>query len=111
MVDLEFIVHFLQLREQKAFTPHLPEAIAQLAAAGLPTAALAEAEGFMTRLLVAARLVAPDLACPPDAAQSVLARACGSADFAALLKEFAAMRRIVADCWHAVFNVELEVEE
>ncbi|WP_170003597.1 bifunctional [glutamine synthetase] adenylyltransferase/[glutamine synthetase]-adenylyl-L-tyrosine phosphorylase [Pseudopontixanthobacter vadosimaris] len=111
LVDLEFIVHFLQLREQTAFTPHLPQAIAQLAAAGLPTGALADAEGFMTRLLVAARLVAPDLSCPPGAAQAVLARACGSADFAALLKEFAAMRRIVADCWRAVFDVELEVEE
>lgn len=110
LVDLEFIVHFLQLREQAAFTPRLPEAIAQLTAAGMPTGGLAEAERFMTCLLVAARLVAPDLTRPPAAAQAVLAKACGVEDFSALVQEFTAMRRTVAACWNAVFDIELEIE-
>ena len=45
LVDCEFIVHFLQLRERTAFRPRLGEAIGELVAAGLLPAALRRAPG------------------------------------------------------------------
>ena len=60
LVDCEFIVHYLQLRERIAFRPALGEAIGELVAAGLLPASFAAHQALMARLLVAARLLAPD---------------------------------------------------
>ena len=108
LVDLEFLVHYLQLRERTGFDPDLGRAVAALAAAGLVPPALSDALGLMSRLLIAGRLLAPDLAEPPPAAAQALAEACGQADLGALLQALTAARQEVARAWADSFGEQLE---
>ncbi|MGN6499166.1 MAG: glutamine-synthetase adenylyltransferase, partial [Tsuneonella sp.] len=108
LVDLEFLVHYLQLRERTAFDPHLEVAIGALVAAGLLPAELGEAHKLMTRLLVTARLLAPALQRPEAAAAQALAEACGAGDYEGLLQAFTAARQSVARAWRDSLRQELE---
>jgi glutamate-ammonia-ligase adenylyltransferase len=108
LVDLEFLVHYLQLRERMAFHPHLGQAVAGLIAAGLLPQTLREAHVLLGRLLVAGRLFAPDGHYPPEATRPTLARAAGMADWQTLLARLAAARESVAATWRAVFRQEIE---
>lgn len=110
LVDCEFIVHFLQLRERTAFSPRLGEAVGELVAGGWLTERFAAARRLQGRLLVAARLLAPDGAHPPEPAQAALARACEQPDYAALLQAFAEARHGVAQTWAEVFGETLEID-
>jgi glutamate-ammonia-ligase adenylyltransferase len=110
LVDCEFIVHFLQLRERTAFDPRLGEAVDALVAAGWLSERFAAARALQGRLLVAARLLAPDGREPPEPAQAALARACGQDDYAALLQAFAEARHGVAATWADVFGETLETD-
>lgn len=111
LVDLEFLIHFLQLREGVGLSPNLADAIDALVAAGLLPPELREAHDFMTRLLVSTRLLAPDLAEPPPAAARALARACRCETYDALLRSLGEARHAVAAAWQHVFGLELEMEE
>jgi glutamate-ammonia-ligase adenylyltransferase len=111
LVDLEFLVHYLQLRERTALDPHLGRAVAGLGAAGLVPASLHAAQDLLARLLVVVRLVAPDGRYPPEASRAIVARACGEADWPALLGAVLAARREIAACWHTVFGEDLEIGE
>lgn len=110
LVDLEFIVHFLQLRDSVAITPDLGMAVSALADAGLVPASLRSAHDLMTRLLVASRLLAPGAAMPGPSACAILAQACRCADANALLDEFTKARRSVAAVWKNCFGLELEID-
>jgi glutamate-ammonia-ligase adenylyltransferase len=110
LVDLEFLTHYQQLRHGQGLHPGLEVAIAALVEAGLLPAALTGARETLARLLVAGRLLAPDTQVPPAAAQGVLAKACGFADWPGLLEGFAAARRAVAAAWAEVFGENLELE-
>jgi glutamate-ammonia-ligase adenylyltransferase len=109
LVDIEFIVHALQLRCATAFHPDLSEALDALAAAGHVPPELRAAHDLMTRLLVVVRLVAPDGAYPPPASRGIVAAACGVADWADLLAALAAARGTTAAAWRAVFDQQLEI--
>lgn len=111
LVDLEFLVHYLQLRDQTAFRPHLGEAIAQLVSEGLLPADLAVAHNLMIRMLVGARLLAPDLKLPAPAATQVLAQACGCDSGTSLLHHFTLARRSVAESWKAILGTDLEAND
>lgn len=111
LVDLEFLVHYLQLREHAALDPHLGCAVAGLGAAGLVPASLRAAHDLLARLLVVVRLVAPDGRYPPEASRAIVARACGEADWPALLAAVLAARRAIAACWHTLFGEDLEIGE
>lgn len=110
LVDLEFLTHYQQLRHGQGLHPGLEVAIAALVEAGLLPAALMGARETLARLLVAGRLLAPDTQVPPAAAQGVLAKACGFADWPGLLEGFAVARRAVAAAWAEVFGENLELE-
>jgi glutamate-ammonia-ligase adenylyltransferase len=114
LVDLEFLVHYLQLRDgakvPDALTPHLGEAVRALAAAGLVPASLGPAHDALSRLLVATRLLAPDAQVPPPAACAVLAKACGCGDWQEVPEILLAARRDVAAAWAAAFDETLEIE-
>ncbi len=110
LVDLEFLIHFLQLRDRVALDPRLGEACAALADRGAVEPALCEAHDFLTRLLVASRLLAPDLAPPEGPRGTVLAQACGCESPAELLDRFDRARETVAAAWRAVFAIDLEQE-
>jgi len=110
LVDLEFLVHFLQLSHGVGLSPHLQVAIGALSDASLVPADLADAHDLLTRLLVASRLLAPDTGMPGQAAQKVLVKACGSASMAELLDAFDRARAIVAQAWQGAFGQELETD-
>ena len=108
LVDCEFIVHYLQLRERIAFSPDLGPAIEELAAAGFLPASFRAHYDLLSRLLVAVRLLAPDGQAPPEAARNVLAAACRTGDFAALLQALDEARQGVASTWAETFGEPLE---
>ncbi len=110
LVDIEFIVHFLQLRDQVALDPRLSKVCETLVHAGLVPAAFAQAHDFLTRLIVAARLLAPDLAVPGGPAGEALSHACGCADIDALLRLVDEARQEVARVWQQIFDTRLEMD-
>ena len=110
LVDLEFLVHYLQLRDRVAFSPDLGQAVVGLVDAGLLDPDLIAAHDLLTRMLVATRLLAPDLTVPPAAAGEVLARACGHPDTDALLRACSLARHGVAREWQRHFGIGLEME-
>jgi glutamate-ammonia-ligase adenylyltransferase len=111
LVDLEFLVHYLQLRDTVALTPDLGTAVRELVAAGLLPESTSSAHDLMTRMLVANRLFAPDGEPPPPASRELVARAAGCAGWESLLGDFAAARQTVAESWSAVFGEELEATQ
>lgn len=111
LVDVEFILHFLQLRDGVGVVPDLSDALAAQMTAGLLDPALAGAHRLMTRLLIAARLLAPDLALPYAGAYAALAAACGLADADDLLPAVAHARETVATQWRRTFDTELETDQ
>ena len=111
LVDIEFLVHYLQLRDRAALGPDLGPVIGKLVAAGKLPPALADAHRLMTRLLVGTRLLAPDLARPNPAAAALLARQSGCSDYADLTHCLRAARHDVAAAWQDVFGETLEMDE
>ena len=111
LVDLEFLVHFLQLRDGIGLTPGLGTACDALAEAAALSSGIRTAQDLMTRMLVAGRLFAPDGGYPPDASRDLVARAAGCTDWQTLLDEFGAARETVAAEWRRVLGSELEIEQ
>ena len=106
LVDIEFLVHFIQLRDRTGLTPAVDEALGQIP----ELAQLVPAHVLMTRLLVGTRLLAPDLAIPAEAQQAILARLCEADDFDGLLARLGDQRRAVAQVWHDLFDERLELD-
>ena len=111
LVDAEFIIHYLQLRHGIALHPALETAITALADAGHLPPAFAEYHRLLARLLIAARLLAPDASEPGPAAQAALAAACEQPDYPALLRGVIAARQGIAACWADLFDERLGIEE
>ena len=111
LVDLEFLTHYLQLRECTAFDPDLAVALELLGKAGLVPSDLVDHLKLMTRVLVGARLLAPDLAVPQGAAAEVLAQQTGTPDMPALLRALTEARQGVAREWERAFAEPLETSE
>ncbi len=109
LVDIEFLIHFLQLRDGAALTPHLGDAVRGLVAAGLLPADMAEAHDSLARLLVAARLLAPDGEEPPPASRAALAKACQCGNWDELLARLGQSRKAVAAAWKDLFGETLEI--
>jgi glutamate-ammonia-ligase adenylyltransferase len=58
----------------------------------------------MSRLLVMVRLIAPDCATPPDAAQRLIAQSLGFPDWAGLMQAVRDYRGVVIDQWHSLLG-------
>jgi len=110
LVDSEFLIHYLQLREGIALDPALEKAIAQLADAGLLPPEHAERHLALTRFLVAQRLFAPDGSEPSPAARKVLASACDHPSYSDLLQSLVKARQGIAEQWHKHFGQALEID-
>ena len=110
LVDVEFITHYLQLREGQGLEQSLRGALALLVKAGLVPPAIEAANRTLGRFLIASRLLAPDAQEPPAAARAALAQACQCEDWQQLAANLLAARRTVAQCWHEVFGIELAVD-
>ncbi|MGB3797230.1 MAG: glutamine-synthetase adenylyltransferase, partial [Alteraurantiacibacter sp.] len=110
LVDSEFLVHFLQLREGLGFDPAMEKAIAALAQQGLLPDDYASHHLAITRYLVAVRLFAPDGTEPAEATRSVLAQACGEDSYTTLLQSLARARQGIATQWARHLGETLEIE-
>ena len=102
LVDAEFTVHLLQLREQAGLDPRLGVAAAALEAAGLVAAGFADAVALLTRLLIVLRLVAPGGGEPDEASRALVADACSCDGWAGLLVLYAAARTLIGGEWRRV---------
>lgn len=109
LVDCEFIVHYLQLRDGAAFDPALEAAIAKLVQRNLVSKGLEAAHGFLTRVLVCGRLLAPAGEEHHPAAMAALARACGEENGQTLLRRVHEARQGIAADWRALFGETLEI--
>ncbi|MBB4858040.1 glutamate-ammonia-ligase adenylyltransferase [Novosphingobium chloroacetimidivorans] len=109
LVDLEFTVHFLQLRDGIGLDPDMGRAVAALVEAGLVPVDLATAQATLTGFLVAARLLAPDSQVPPEAAREALARSCGCDDWEQVMAGLTQARATVGTAWRGAFGEELEI--
>ncbi len=110
LMDSEFLIHYLQLREGIAFDPALEKAIAGLAEAGLLPRGHADNHLALTRFLVAERLFAPDGSEPAEATRGVLAQACGHHSYSDLLQALTEARHGIAEQWKIHFDETLEIE-
>ena len=123
LVDLEFLVHYLQLRGQTASGASLGESVPHALDPDLAVAleGLVEAEllppditgphALMSRMLVAGRLLAPDGREPPPGGARALARACTCASYADLLQAFDAARQRVAEVWKQILGTDILDDE
>ena len=104
LVDMEFIIHALQLQTHVGIKPQLGPAIEALVAAGHVPADFAKAYGLMGRLLVMVRLIAPDCATPAEAAQTLIAHSLGYENWDGLMHAIRDYRGVVMDQWHSLFG-------
>ena len=111
LVDCEFIVHFLQLREGIALDPAVDVAIGTLIERGFLPADFGAHHVTLVRILVSARLLAPDNDLPTPANGAALAKACRQPDLDSLLRAFSIARQGIARTWAEMFGERLEIEE
>ena len=105
LVDLEFLVHFVQLRDRMALGPDLDVAIGALTAAHRLPAGLAGDHALLTRFLVLLRLVAPGSDVPAafsPAVEAMLARGLGAASFPALTAQLALAKASIRQAFHCI---------
>ena len=99
LVDIEFIVHALQLKTGDGLYPQLGLAITALVGAGHLTQAFADADALLSRLLVLVRLVAPDCDTPSDPVQMLIAQSLGFDNWMDLMLAIAAAQKTVLQTW------------
>jgi glutamate-ammonia-ligase adenylyltransferase len=102
LVDAEFCIHVLQLRDGIGLDPRIEVASDALIAAERLPRGFTDAARLLTRMLVALRLVASDSGEPDPVSRPLVAQACGAADWEALLAAYAGARRIVAQEWRRI---------
>ncbi len=110
LVDIEFLIQYLQLRERTCFTADLASALDCLTQRGLLPGGLREAHDLMARVLVGTRLLASDAQVPEGAAAEVLSREAGADGMKGLLQMLDEARQGVAKAWHDVFGEEMETD-
>lgn len=99
LVDIEFIVHSLQLKTGDGIYPQLGRAIKALVEAGHVTGQFADADNLLSRLLVLVRLVAPNCSTPSEPAQNLIASSLGFASWPDLTVAVAAAQETVLEAW------------
>jgi glutamate-ammonia-ligase adenylyltransferase len=102
LVDAEFCIHVVQLRDGIGLDPGLEAAATALIDAGRLAPGFLEAARLLTRMLVVLRLIAPAGAEPEAVSRPLVAQACGATSWEALLTAYADARRLVAGEWRRI---------
>ncbi len=112
LIDIEFIVQYLQLATGRHLTPRFRDALAAFAAEGLIAPSLPGAHALLTRTLIVDRLIYDathgPLPEPSASAQALLARACGQGDAAELRARLEAAKAEVRAQWGVTFGTPRE---
>jgi glutamate-ammonia-ligase adenylyltransferase len=101
LVDLEFSVHVLQLTRHQGLDPNLRVALDELTKAGLIDEEVVEAHDLLTRMLIALRLIAPDLE-PTAENRELMAKACSASGWEDLLARHDRARQSVSNLWKTI---------
>ena len=104
LVDIEFIVHTLQLQTGEGLRPQLGRAIQELAKAGHFGQDFIHADILLSRLLVLVRLVSPDCNIPPEPAQMLIARSLDHDDWHSLMYAVRAAQDVILTKWAELFG-------
>jgi glutamate-ammonia-ligase adenylyltransferase len=102
LVDLEFLIHVIQLTRHVGFSPDLSQARDMLIEAGLLAPEIRPAHDLLTRYLVVSRLVTPKSTEPPEESRWLVAKVCGADDWADLLARIEAARQSISAGWNAM---------
>ena len=101
LVDLEFVIHYLQLKHKTALHPQLPAAITSLVAAGHLPPEIAAAHDLLTKMLVIVRLVAPDCDVGREATQNLISRLLGLGNWQEVNAAIEQTRGVISAQWRA----------
>nr|WP_315458996.1 bifunctional [glutamate--ammonia ligase]-adenylyl-L-tyrosine phosphorylase/[glutamate--ammonia-ligase] adenylyltransferase [uncultured Sphingorhabdus sp.] len=104
LVDMEFIIHRLQLETHVGLVPQLKPAINALVRDGQLPPEFAQGYELMGRLLVMVRLIAPDCAAPAPAAQTLIVDSLGYANWHDLNAAVRDYRGVVTTQWERLFG-------
>jgi len=102
LIDAEFAIHLLQLRDREGITPDLIAAAGVLEERGLVASGFADAVALLARMLILLRLVAPGGAEPAEAAHGLIADASGHREWPDLLDAYAAARVLIGGEWRRI---------
>jgi glutamate-ammonia-ligase adenylyltransferase len=102
LVDLEFVVHTLQLVHRIGLDPRLEVALAALVEAGLIDDGADADLRLLSRVLVVLRLVAPDAMEPAEQSRALVASLCGHPDWPSLVAAIDQARARIAARWQAI---------
>jgi [glutamine synthetase] adenylyltransferase / [glutamine synthetase]-adenylyl-L-tyrosine phosphorylase len=104
LVDIEFIIHALQLEHHIGLMPQLDQAAKELLETGLLSSQVVNAQNLLSRLLVILRLVAPDCETPPEPAQALIARCLDLPNWSSVVAAIDSAHDDVIKAWHKLFN-------
>ncbi|MGN6154629.1 MAG: bifunctional [glutamine synthetase] adenylyltransferase/[glutamine synthetase]-adenylyl-L-tyrosine phosphorylase [Sphingomicrobium sp.] len=102
LIDLEFAVHVLQLTSKSGLDPRLETAVEALAADNIVDAKIIDAQRLLTEMLITIRLVAPETTTPSEESCELMAKACGSDSWNALLARHDEARHSISALWTRV---------
>ncbi len=104
LIDIEFIVHALQLHHRKGSDPNIGTSIEYLCADALLPANFIEAYEMMSDMLILLRLICPDLGNMSNAAQQLMADNLGYKCWNDLQKQLEIFQGIVKSEWAKLFS-------
>ena len=104
LVDIEFIIHAMQLENGQGFSPQLERAATALMGLGLLHSGVVDSQNLLSRLLIILRLVAPNCEPPPEPAQELIARSLGQENWTETLSAIASAKDAVLKEWHMQFG-------
>ena len=102
LVDLEFVVHTLQLTTHVGLDPRLEVALSALVEEGLIDEGTDPDLRLLSRMLVVLRLVGGKAMEPAEQSQALVATLCGFDSWQSLLAAVEAARQRIAARWEAV---------
>ncbi|APG63471.1 hypothetical protein LPB140_01800 [Sphingorhabdus lutea] len=106
LIDIEFMIHYLQLTRQCALSPNLSHALQILIKQGHLPENLYDAFTLQSGLLIYLRLFVPDLAEPSPPIQKFIASALGMENWDALIDQLQKSRQLVTQIWTEIFGQE-----
>ncbi len=109
LVDLEFLVHFVQLRDRIGFGADLGAAIAALTASGALPPGLGDAHDLLTRFLLLLRLVSPGADVPAGfapAVEAMLARGLGATSFPTCIEVLTLAKSTVRSAFNTILTTK-----